>query len=222
MDIVKSIGTYCMKIKNSISPPPPPKPNEANLTFMTCLLKVDIKSPGWQKAIMAILRSNKGVRSFQMSQNGKIMVTGKGDLNLLLKMLKKAEKSTELVWVQSGLCSSNLFLINGGGDGDGSYVQQGPRGPFDAQPCYPQPASHHHSYYTSMPPPPPAYHHHVPPPAYHHVPPPAYHHHVPPPLEPAFGVDNIDNDRSCYLQQGAFRPANNVHYDNHIVAGSYR
>nr|GLL38319.1 hypothetical protein DM860_008732 [Ipomoea trifida] len=108
----KTIYTHYVQLKNFISPPPPPKPNEANLAFMTCLLKVDVTSPGWQKAIIAVLRSNKGVRSFKMSQNGKIIVTGTADLNLLFKMLKKAESSTELIWVQSGLCSSNLF-VNG-------------------------------------------------------------------------------------------------------------
>ncbi|CAH9073362.1 unnamed protein product [Cuscuta europaea] len=194
MDIVKSIRAYYLKIRNCISPPPPPKPNEANLTFMTCLLKVDTNSPGWHKAIIAILRSNKGVRSFKMSQSGKIMVTGTGDLNLLLKMLKKTEKSTELVWVQSGLCSSNLFLINDNGH---QQQQLGPRGPFGLQP-WNQPAPLHSHYdfnglFTTMSPPP------LPPP-----PPPAYH--GPPPLNTTFGVDH---NRS-YLQHGRrpFRPSN--------------
>ncbi|CAH9129298.1 unnamed protein product [Cuscuta epithymum] len=150
MDIVKSIRAYYLNIRNCISPPPPPKPNEANLTFMTCLFKVDTNSPGWHKAIIAILRSNKGVRSFKMSQSGEIMVTGTGDLNLLLKMLKKTEKSTELVWVQSGLCSSNLFLINDNG-------QLGPPGPFGLQYDF-------NGFFSTIPPP-------QPPPAYHLPPP---------------------------------------------------
>ncbi|KAK4406877.1 hypothetical protein Sango_0268700 [Sesamum angolense] len=86
-----------------------PQPwREESLSFMTCIIKVDASKPGWQKAVLALLRNCKDAR-FKMDQNGVVEVSGIADPNQLLKKIGKASR-LELHWFQFGQCSSNLFM----------------------------------------------------------------------------------------------------------------
>ncbi|KAI3449333.1 hypothetical protein Pfo_005998 [Paulownia fortunei] len=81
---------------------------EGDLAFMTCIIKVNANEPGWQKAVLALLRNCQGAR-FKMDQNGVVEVSGIADPNRLLKKLGKSRR-VELQWFQFGQCSSNLFM----------------------------------------------------------------------------------------------------------------
>ncbi|XP_073298746.1 heavy metal-associated isoprenylated plant protein 33-like [Primulina huaijiensis] len=78
--------------------------------FMTCILRVNVQTPGWQKAVRRVLSSSKGVRSFKMDEYGTVEVSGIVDPKSLLKKLGKAGNRAQLRWFQYGQCSDNLFL----------------------------------------------------------------------------------------------------------------
>ncbi|KAK4417994.1 hypothetical protein Salat_2212100 [Sesamum alatum] len=76
--------------------------------LQTCIIKVNPSKPGWQKAVLAILRNCKGAR-FKMDQDGVVELSGIADPNQLLKKISKSSR-VELHWFQFGQCSSNLFM----------------------------------------------------------------------------------------------------------------
>ncbi|XP_055823239.1 uncharacterized protein LOC129891779 [Solanum dulcamara] len=139
-------------LSDCFAPTPFPRPNESRLAFMVCVIKIKVRSRGWQKAVNRVLKSTNGVRQFKLTEGGEVTVSGMVDPTLLMKNLAKSGKSAELQWIQYGQCSSNLFLppkppING-------FQNQGPFRNFSySRFALPQ----HAGYYGLPPPPPPPY-----------------------------------------------------------------
>ncbi|KAF5727918.1 hypothetical protein HS088_TW21G00058 [Tripterygium wilfordii] len=69
---------------------------------MTCGLKVDTQSPGWQKTITKVLTNIKGVSYTIDVEEGMAYVSGRVNPNTLLKKLAKAGKHADLCWVEAG------------------------------------------------------------------------------------------------------------------------
>ncbi|MCD7466744.1 hypothetical protein HAX54_003749 [Datura stramonium] len=107
---MKPLKCLIRMISECFEPASIPRPNEANLAFMVCVIRVKVRSHGWQKAVNRVLRSTNGVRQFKLVEDGKVIVSGMVDPSLLMKNLAKSGKSAELEWIQYGQCSSNLFL----------------------------------------------------------------------------------------------------------------
>nr|XP_009797577.1 PREDICTED: uncharacterized protein LOC104243987 [Nicotiana sylvestris] len=107
---MKPLKNLIRMLSECFQPAPLPRPNEANLAFMVCVIKVKVRSVGWQKAVNRVLSSTKGVRQFKLKEDGKVEVSGIVDPALLMRNLAKSGKSAELEWIQFGQCSSNLFL----------------------------------------------------------------------------------------------------------------
>ncbi|CAK9135170.1 unnamed protein product [Ilex paraguariensis] len=81
-----------------------------NYAFMTCVLRVNTRSQGWQKTLMNMLNSVQGVSNFRMNEDGMVKISGTVNPNHLLKMLAKGGKRAEMCWFQFGECSSNLYM----------------------------------------------------------------------------------------------------------------
>ncbi|KAM3396337.1 hypothetical protein P3S68_005343 [Capsicum galapagoense] len=128
-----------------------PRPNKATLAFMVCVIKIKIRSSGWQKAITRVLSSCDGVRQTKLTEDGKVMVSGIVDPNLLMKNLAKVNKSAELEWIQFGQCSTNLFLPPKPPTNNANLPSN--QGPFRNF-TYPRfgPPPHHGGYYGLPPP----------------------------------------------------------------------
>ncbi|GAA0161391.1 hypothetical protein LIER_17719 [Lithospermum erythrorhizon] len=99
-------GLLFEKVGTIVSPPPP---YEEDIVYMTYIIKVDKQKSDWQKSIVAVLKKTKGVRDFKMDDRGRIIVSCSADLKLFLKGVAKASNA-KLEYVQSGQCSSNLFV----------------------------------------------------------------------------------------------------------------
>nr|POF03223.1 heavy metal-associated isoprenylated plant protein 32 [Quercus suber] len=70
-------------------------------SYMTCALRVDTQTPGWHKSMIKVLGSIQGVSYTFDVQEGLAYVSGNVDPGMLLTMLAKAGKHTELCWVDS-------------------------------------------------------------------------------------------------------------------------
>ncbi|KAL7202158.1 hypothetical protein ACSBR1_033771 [Camellia fascicularis] len=104
---------------------------EENYAFTTCILRVNVRTNGWQKIVSTVLSNIQGgLNNFRMDEDGRIEVSGTVDPSLLLKILAKAGNRAELCWWQFGQCSSNLYIPeyrdyheygSSGYNGDDSY-----------------------------------------------------------------------------------------------------
>ncbi|CAI9778839.1 unnamed protein product [Fraxinus pennsylvanica] len=91
-----------------LSRPQPVVTQQEPLAFMTCIIKVDTRSRGWQQAVSRVMRSSQ-VRNFKMDKEGIVEVCGVVNPKKLLKALGKGRKRAKLCWFQFGECSSNLL-----------------------------------------------------------------------------------------------------------------
>ncbi|XP_059284507.1 heavy metal-associated isoprenylated plant protein 32-like [Lycium ferocissimum] len=103
--------------------------------FMTCILRVNNRTSGWQKTVAKVFKNVYGITNCRMNGDGMIEVSGNIDPKVLLKRLAKAGKKAELYRFQFGECSSNLFINQSdyygqlgyyyGGQLDGRYLHYG-------------------------------------------------------------------------------------------------
>ncbi|KAL3531680.1 hypothetical protein ACH5RR_005201 [Cinchona calisaya] len=77
--------------------------------FMTCSIKVNTRSPGWQRTVSRVLSKIHGVGTCKMDEYGVIQVSGIVSPEILIKNLSKAGRKAELLWLQYGQCCSNLY-----------------------------------------------------------------------------------------------------------------
>lgn len=79
-------------------------------SFMSCKLRVDTRSSGWQRTVRKVLSGIRGVYNFKMDVDGLVQVSGMIDPYVLLNKIGKAGNRAELVWLQYGDCSSYLDM----------------------------------------------------------------------------------------------------------------
>lgn len=80
-----------------------------NYAFVTCGIKVNTRSSGWQRTVRSVLSKIRGVRDCRMDEYGVIQVSGIVSPELLIKKLSKAGTKAELLWLQYGQYSSNFY-----------------------------------------------------------------------------------------------------------------
>ncbi|XP_024200446.1 uncharacterized protein LOC112203756 [Rosa chinensis] len=78
-------------------------------TNMSCLLKVDTQSGGWEKCLTKMLKKIRGAKYSLNVQEGTLHVSGKVNPTKVLNRIKKAGKVAEILWVNSGVTDSVYF-----------------------------------------------------------------------------------------------------------------
>ncbi|KAJ7947572.1 putative Metal ion-binding protein [Quillaja saponaria] len=97
-------------------------------SYMTCGLKVDTQSRGWDRTMNRILRKIKGASYDLDAEQGMMYVTGKVDPRRILRKLGKHGRHARLCWVRTEdqYCQGNNYLYgSGAGAGAGAGVGVG-------------------------------------------------------------------------------------------------
>ncbi|GMY08428.1 heavy metal-associated isoprenylated plant protein 35 [Fagus crenata] len=118
---------------------------------MSCSLKVDTQSPGWDRTLIKVLKSIKGLSYNIDVEEGVAHIRGKIDPKQLLKKLRKAGRKAELLEVHShDPYENNDHIMYGRGyescHNYPSYNYGRPMEPSHQYPYYP---SHDPRYYGS-------------------------------------------------------------------------
>ncbi|XP_042038523.1 uncharacterized protein LOC121784455 [Salvia splendens] len=138
--------------------------------FVNCVLQVDLDDGRWEKSLRKLRLSCRAVRQWNVYQNGRVEISAFAKPNNLMRRIRRSEP-IELVSMQAGQCSSNL------------YLKEAPKPVTSNPPQCPSPYPYGGGYGYPQPPPLRRVYGYPQPPPLHRV----YGYPQPPPLHQGYG-----------------------------------